>query len=249
VESRRVSRVLALLVGVGGLALSTSGCVIKDSSTPACFPDLTVRWRIVQSGSVVPPTCDEVGARTIRVSIGGEVTDLSCPAGLSMGSIPFDLAAAGAYPVTVTLLDGSSTRLAESSTSAIVDCGGLSQTQVIDLTLPPVGCSPDLTISWLLTSNIDGTALTCAKAGNADTVTAWIDGGGLGTTLTAFHSPCPANSDSGSFVALLPTSGTYDVSLELTRGDILLSETPILTKTVDCSGLSATPPAELFVNF
>ena len=246
-ESRRVSRVLALLVGVAGIALSASGCVIKDSSTPACFPDLTVRWRIVASGSVVPPTCDEVGATTIRVSIGGDVTDLSCPSGQSTGSIPFYLDAAGSYAVSVSLLDGS-TVLAQGSTSAVVDCSGLSQTPVIDLA-PAGGCSPDLTISWLLTSNIDGLALTCAEAGNADTVTAWIDGGGLGTNLTAFASPCPANADSGSFVALLPTSGTYDVSVELTRGGTLLSETPILTKVVDCSGLSATPPAELFVNF
>jgi len=247
VESRRVSRVFALLVGVAGIALSASGCVIKGSST-ACLPDLTVRWRIVSSGSVVPPTCDEVGATTIRVSIGGEVTDFSCPTGLSTGSIPFYLDAAGAYTVSVSLLDGS-TVLAQGSTSAIVDCSGLSQTPVIDLAVAPVGCSPDLTISWLLTSNIDGLALTCAEAGNADTVTAWIDGGGLGTNLTSFQSPCPANADSGSFVALLPTSGTYEVSVELTRGSTLLSETPVLTKVVDCSGLSATPPAELFVNF
>ena len=124
-QSRRVSRVLALFVGVAGIALSASGCVIKDSSTPACLPDLTVRWRILASGSAVPPTCDEVGATTIRVNIGGDVTDLSCPPGQSTGSIPFYLDAAGAYPVSVTLLDGS-TRLAEGSTSAIVDCSGLS---------------------------------------------------------------------------------------------------------------------------
>jgi len=111
------------------------------------------------------------------------------------------------------------------------------------------GCQPDLTISWLLTSNVDGFAITCAEAGNADTVTAWIDGGGLGTNLTAYRSACPANSDSGSFVALLPTTGTYDITLELTAGSTLLSETPILTKVVDCSGLSQTPPAELLVNF
>jgi len=233
-------------VGVAGIALSASGC--KVSSTTACLPDLTVRWRIVQSGSVVPPTCAEVGATTIRVNIGGDVTDLPCPAGQSTGSIPFYLDAAGTYAVSVTLLDGSTT-LAQGGASAIVDCGGLSQTPVIDLALPPVGCSPDLTISWLLTSNIDGLALTCAEAGNADTVTAWIDGGGLGANLTAYQTACPANADSGSFVALLPTSGTYDVSVELTRGGTLLSETAVLTTVVDCSGLSATPPAELFVNF
>ncbi len=176
------------------------------------------------------------------------MTDLSCPAGLSTGTIPVYLDAAGTYAVSVSLLDGS-TVLAQGGASAIVDCGGLSQTPVIDLTLAPVGCSPDLTIAWLLTSNLDGAALTCTEAGNADTVTAWINGGGLGANLTAYSSPCPANADSGSFVALLPTSGTYDVALELTRGGTLLSATPVLTKVVDCSGLSATPPAELLVNF
>ena len=176
------------------------------------------------------------------------MTDVACPAGQSTGQIPFILDVAGAYAVSISLLDGS-TVVAQGGTSAIVDCSGLSQTPVIDLTLAPVGCSPDLTISWLLTSNIDGFAITCREAGNADTVTAWIDGGGLGSNLTAYPSPCPANSDSGSFVALLPSTGTYDITVELTAGGALLSETPILTKVVDCSGLSATPPAELLVNF
>ena len=111
------------------------------------------------------------------------------------------------------------------------------------------GCSPDLTIYWMITSNLDGAALTCAEAGNADTVTAKIDGGGLGTTVTPYSSVCPANQDSGSFVALLPSTGVYGISVELTAGSTLLSATQILTKSVDCSGLSATPPAELFVNF
>jgi len=111
------------------------------------------------------------------------------------------------------------------------------------------GCSPDLTVSWFLTSNIDGFPITCAEAGGADTVTAWIDGGGLGANLTAYPSPCPGSSDSGSFIALLPTTGTYDITVELTAAGTLLSETPILTRVVDCSGLTSTPPAELLVNF
>jgi len=112
------------------------------------------------------------------------------------------------------------------------------------------GCTPDLTISWRIMSNIDGLPLTCAEAGNADTVTAWIDGGGL-ATLTAFDTPCPAGASSGSFVALLPSTGSYGVSLELTRvGDpVPLSETDVLAQGVDCSGLSATPRADLFVDF
>jgi hypothetical protein len=111
------------------------------------------------------------------------------------------------------------------------------------------GCTPDLTISWRILSNIDGALLTCAEAGNADTVTAWIDGAGLGTALTAFDAPCLAGASSGSFVALLPSTGNYNVSLELTSGATLLSETPILVQPVNCSGLSATPRADLLVNF
>jgi hypothetical protein len=111
------------------------------------------------------------------------------------------------------------------------------------------GCSPDLTIPWLLTSNIAGFAITCAEAGNATKVSAWIDGGGLGTELREYASPCPASSSEGSLVAQLPTTGVYNISVELYSGSTLLSETPILTKSVDCSGLSTTPPAELLVNF
>jgi hypothetical protein len=110
------------------------------------------------------------------------------------------------------------------------------------------GCQPDLTISWRILSNLDGAVLSCSEAGNADTVTAWIDGGGL-TGLTAFEDDCLASATQGSFVALLPSSGTYNVSLELTSGLTLLSETSVLVQPVDCSGLSATPRADLLVNF
>lgn len=111
------------------------------------------------------------------------------------------------------------------------------------------GCSPDLTISWRLVSAVDGAILSCYEAGNADTVTAWIDGGGLGATPAPFDSPCPASSTQGSFTAFLPATGTYNVSLELTAGTLLLSETPVLVQPVDCSGLSSTPRADMSVNF
>jgi len=110
-------------------------------------------------------------------------------------------------------------------------------------------CSPDVTVSWRIVSNLDGLTITCAEAGNADTVTAWFDGAAYGTTLTPFDVPCPANQSSGAFVVPLPATGTYGVSLELTSGGTLLSETPILYQPVNCSGASATPRADLFVNF
>ncbi len=113
---------------------------------------------------------------------------------------------------------------------------------------PPTGCVPDLTISWRILSNLNGGPLTCSQAGGADTVTAWIDGGGL-VGLTAFDSNCTANASQGAFVAELPSSGTYNVSLELTAGATLLSETSVLVQGVDCSGTSATPRADLLVNF
>jgi hypothetical protein len=122
---------------------------------------------------------------------------------------------------------------------------------IIDGSNNNTGCTPDLTISWRLLSTIDGAVLTCAEAGNADTVTAWIDGGGIGSVEQAFDTPCPAGASSGSFVVLLPSTGSYGVSLELTRvGDpVPLSETDVLIQPVDCSGLSATPRADLFVDF
>jgi hypothetical protein len=240
----RSSTLFALFVGV---VVSASGCVIKGSSDPitTCFPDLTVRWRI-SSGSAAA-TCDAVGATTIRVSIGGDVTDFACPASQSSGSIPFYLDVAGPYAVTVSLLQGN-TSLAQSADTVNVDCSGSSQTPVMDLAVGGT-CSPDLTISWRILSNIDGAVLTCAEAGGANTLTAWIDGGALGTTLTPFDAPCPPSATQGSFVALLPATGTYNVSLELSAGATLLSETPVLVQPVDCSGTSATPRADLLVNF
>ena len=109
-------------------------------------------------------------------------------------------------------------------------------------------CTPDLTVSWRILSASTGGALTCAAAGNADTLNAQIDGGGL-SGLTDFPAPCDPNASSGSFVALLPTDGYYGVSLQLKAGSTVLSETTVLDQWVDCSGLSATPRADLSVNF
>jgi hypothetical protein len=110
-------------------------------------------------------------------------------------------------------------------------------------------CLPDLTIYWRLISNIDQTALTCAQAGGADTITAQIDGGAYGSNLHSFPTACPSSAKSGSFKVELPASGSYNVSLELTAGATLLSETNVLVQPVDCSGLTVTPEAPLYVNF
>lgn len=120
---------------------------------------------------------------------------------------------------------------------------------IIDNSSPPDVCTPDLLISWQIFRNNTSTLLTCSQAGGADTVTAQIDGGAYGSVLTSFPAPCPANAASGSFIAQLPASGTYNVSLELTSAGSLLSETNVLVQPVDCSGASATPTAPLFVNF
>jgi hypothetical protein len=110
-------------------------------------------------------------------------------------------------------------------------------------------CTPDLTIPWSIRSNLDGAILTCAEAGGADTVTARIDGGGL-ATLTDFFSVCPATATQGSILALLPTSGLYNISVELSAGATVLSATPVLRNmSVDCSGNSRTEMAEFLVNF
>ena len=110
-------------------------------------------------------------------------------------------------------------------------------------------CLPDLTVFWRIVSNIDNQVLTCSQAGGADTVTAQIDGGSYGSVVHPFPAPCPANATTGSFRVELPASGSYNVSLELTSGATLLSETNVLVQPVDCSGLTATPMADLFVNF
>ena len=83
-------------------------------------------------------------------------------------------------------------------------------------------------------------------------MTAWIDGGGYCSQLVAFDSDCLATQTEGSFIAPLPDRGTYNVSLELHTGGpngTLLSETQVLVQSVSCTGTSATPRADLFVNF
>lgn len=120
---------------------------------------------------------------------------------------------------------------------------------IIDASNSPDICLPDLTISWRIVSNIDGLPLTCAEAGNSDTVTAEIDGGAYGSVVTPWTGPCPANATSGSFVAQLPTSDTYNVSLDLTSNGVSRSTTNLLVLFVDCSGNTATPVAPLNVNF
>ena len=111
-------------------------------------------------------------------------------------------------------------------------------------------CTPDMTISWRIISDLDGLVITCAESNNADTLTAWIDSPRF--ALTAFDADCPASQSQGSFVAQLPLTDTYNVTLELRTGGpngTLLSETPVLVQPVDCSGLSSTPRADLHVNF
>ncbi|HXU00322.1 MAG TPA: hypothetical protein VN903_04990 [Polyangia bacterium] len=112
-------------------------------------------------------------------------------------------------------------------------------------------CIPDLTISWQIVRNGTNIALTCAEAGNANTVTAWIDGGGYCGNLVAFDSDCLANQTQGSFIAQLPAPGTYNVSLDLLTGGpggTVLSTTNVLVQPVGCAG-AATPVAPLGVNF
>jgi hypothetical protein len=235
-------RVLPALAAVA-LTLGCGG----SGSNSACTPDLTVNWQIVDSSAGVARTCDEVAAGTILVDINGQSTSVPCPAGQSMGAIPLMGSRAGTYTVTVSLMHGGTPLIASAPQDVVVDCSGQSQTPVISLDVVPP-CVPDLTIAWRIVSALDGSVLTCTEAGNADTVVAQIDGGGL-ATLTEFDGPCLGSASEDSFVAPLPASGSYNVSLQLKSGATLLSETPVLTQTVDCGGLSATPRADLLVNF
>ena len=114
---------------------------------------------------------------------------------------------------------------------------------------PEINCLPDLTIPWRIFRNSTTTLLTCSQAGGADTVTAFIDGGAFGTTVNTFTGACPPSASSGSLFVELPATGTYGVSLELTAGATLLSETPILDIFVDCGGQTTTLVADLDVNF
>src|ERR1043165_8135085 len=113
---------------------------------------------------------------------------------------PMLLAAAAGLALSVSasgcIIDGSSSSSRDTDGDGFRDSVDLCPSQPEDFNGVqdgdgcPDGCLPDLTISWRIVSNLDQQVLSCAEAGNADTVTAWIDGGGL-TTLTAFDAPGP----------------------------------------------------------
>src|SRR4051812_46584659 len=86
-EIRRGSGGPALFVVVAGIVLSASACGGTHNTTLVCSPDLAVRWQIVDSASAAARTCDQVGATTISVDIGGHTTDFLCPTGESAGTI------------------------------------------------------------------------------------------------------------------------------------------------------------------
>jgi len=234
-------------VAVGALAVTAVGCG-GGSARHTCTPDLTVNWAIVDSGSNTPVSCSDVGASTIRVTIDGQSMDFPCPAAQSAGSILASLDVTGTHSVAVALVDDTGPFGQDVSISINVDCSGLTQTP--DLTLAAsAGCTPDLTISWDIVRAADGvTSLTCDQAGHSDTVNAHISGGGLALP-TDFSGTCAPNATTGSFVALLPSSGTYSVTLQLFAGGQVISQTDPLTQVVDCSGQSATPFADLNANF
>ncbi|HMF39360.1 MAG TPA: hypothetical protein VKQ32_01640 [Polyangia bacterium] len=227
--------------------LASAGVGCGGSGSHTCTPDLAVNWAIVDSNSNTPASCSDVGATNIRVTIDGQSMDFACPATQSSGSIPAPLNASGQHSVTVALLDSGTPVGTDVSITVNVDCSGHSATPDLTLTAS-VGCTPDLTISWAIISAFDGSSLTCGQAGGSDTVNAQIDGGGL-TVLTDFPGPCATNASTGSFVAQLPSAGTYNVSLQLKAGSQIQSETSVITQVVDCSGTSATPIADLNVNF
>jgi hypothetical protein len=234
------------IVFAGALALAAFGC--GGSSKPACTPDLTVVWRIKVSSRNGNVTCADVGATTVRVSVDGQPTDVPCPADQSEGSATIALDVAGPHPVTVALLDGGTQLALASPGSFDVDCSGNTETIAIVIDVGDI-CSPDLTIPWRIVSNLNGAVLTCLQAGNASGVIAQIDGGGL-TVLTDFPGGCPTSGTTGTLVAQVPAPGSYNASLRLLgAGGTLLSETGVLVQPVDCSGLSATPRADLLVNF
>src|SRR6476620_11500866 len=107
-------------------------------------------------------------------------------------SVLFAAVAGLAMSASGCIIDGSSSRI-DSDGDGIDDAFDDCPLQPEDFNgvqdadgCPDSLCSPDLTVSWRIISNLDGQILTCAEAGGADTVTAWVDGNGL--ALTAFDA-------------------------------------------------------------
>jgi hypothetical protein len=202
------------LLSLAALALPALGC--GGSSQPTCKPDLTVNWQIVESGTGAALTCGDADASSILVTVNSDVTSAPCPTDQSEGAIPIPLTGPGKGMVTVELQHAGATLATSATQTIVVTCDGPPRSPVFPIEVAPP-CYADLAIPWRIVSAVDGRILTCAEAGNADTVVAQIDGGGL-TSQMAVGNLCSASDSEGSLFAVLPTSGDYNISLQLRSG-------------------------------
>ena len=133
---RTTSRIgsLALLAVAAALAVSASGCIIDNNSSPgSCYPDLYVDYEIVAQSDNTLVTCAQAGADTVVATVYGVDFPQACPASSSSGSILVQLDQTGSYPVSIALFSGS-TNLSQTPTITVpVDCSGSSSTPVAQL--------------------------------------------------------------------------------------------------------------------
>jgi len=141
-QGNRWLRAPMLLLAASALALSASGCIIDNSSSPdVCLPDLLVSWQIFRNNTSIPLTCSQAGgADTVTAQIdggafGSVLTDFPapCPANATSGSFIVELPATGTYNVSLDLTSGGSSVSTTNILVQPVDCSGNTATPVAPL--------------------------------------------------------------------------------------------------------------------
>jgi hypothetical protein len=211
---------IGALMLLGATMGTLSGCVIDNG----CAPDVvSFTWTIVDANNAVF-NCQSVGAATVVVDIGGNLTSFACNNyGAAINAVP-----AGTYPVSFQLLDANGAVLSQTSamSASVLRCGGVDLGQVA---FEIQSCQPqDVSLSWSIDQASNGAPLSCQAVG------AGVVRLNLGNQV--FNFDCNAGVGRTTEVA----AGTYPTFLQLFGlNNQLLSQTDMMNIAVpNCTSVT-----------
>jgi hypothetical protein len=116
---------LTVLAAAVGLGASVSGCVIQDSSSGNCAPDLLVDWQLVDTSNAAI-TCAAAGVATVQATVNGTAWSQTCLPNDSFGTIDVPLGGIGSYTISVDAFDAAGApreTLEQTTDLQIASCG------------------------------------------------------------------------------------------------------------------------------
>ncbi|HVR63134.1 MAG TPA: hypothetical protein VMU50_14625 [Polyangia bacterium] len=216
-----------LLIGVGAVSLSGCGGGGRPRGS-SCQPEVQVSWTVVDAANNVFH-CEDVGATTVVVNMGGMSTSFNCNAYGGVTAPVF----AGTYSTSFQLLDGNGTVLSQTPAMdvPVSGCATISVGQVdfeVTPNAPPPCGTQDVALSWSIAQASNNAPLTCAQAG-AQTV-----------HLNLGNNGYDFSCDAGVGRTTAVTDGTYPTYLQLlSPGGQVLSQTDSMNITVPrCAGVT-----------